>query len=136
MTTSLYQNLAQFNGTEQYHQLSLNSHVVATDGVAYLCREGECYWFFDVISSHLGSYKDCVKTHGEDFASWHYWTLTKKGKGAIAEARMDLGEPVKISQSFEYTNFPFDATGVLKLFVSTQQVGHKLLFIVMLPGEN
>jgi hypothetical protein len=89
-----------------------------------------------LIASHLPNIQTCIKKYGEDFTQWHFWTITKKGRGAVAEARMDTNEPVKISQEMEYADFPFDATGVFKLFVAPQQVGNRVVLVVMLPGEN
>jgi hypothetical protein len=132
---NLYFDLAQFSGTEQYHKLGINPHVVGTDGVAYLCKQAKCYWLFDLIASHLESVKKCVSKHGQDFANWHLWTLTKQGKGAIIQARMDTHAPVRITQKIEHTDFPFDETGAFKLFVVPQDLGNKIVFVIMLPNE-
>lgn len=132
---TLRDSLRGFSGTEAYHQLSIIPGVVATDGVKYLCTEGRCFWFFDVIATNLGSVKSCLKQYGEDFTNFHVWTIAKVDEGAIAQARVDSGEPALITQEFEYADFPFDETGEFKLFVAAQPMGDRDLFVVMLPGE-
>jgi hypothetical protein len=47
---TLTQGLQHFCGTEQYfkHLFGLRY----TEGVAYLAKNGECYWLIDAIASH------------------------------------------------------------------------------------
>lgn len=132
---TLRNNLRGFSGTEAYHQLSIVPSVVATDGVKYLCEQGRCFWFFDVIATHLMSVKMCESAYGPDFTSFHVWTIKKVDDGAIVEARVDSEEEARIIQEFEYADFPFDETGEFKLFVAMQPMIDRDVFVVMLPGE-
>lgn len=134
----LHEELRQFTGTDSYHVCTLNQNVVCTDGVAYLLKEGKCYWLADLIASYLMSYDSCVDQYGEDFASFHFWTLTKTDDdGAEITAKTDFSEPALITQDIEYTDFQFDGDKPFRLFVGAQELSPgRMGFVVMLPSEH
>jgi hypothetical protein len=133
---TLHTDLCHFTGTEAYHRISPFSRHVCTDGVNFLRLHGDCFWLPEAIASHLPTPEQCLRKYGEKFAYFHIWTLTPKDGGAILEARADTHDRVLIRQKIEYTDFPFDNGEPFKLYVAPQQVGNRVVYVVMLPSEN
>ena len=97
------EGIEQFAGTTAYHRLSpLHGRLVATDGVAWLCREANCYWLLDAIASYQPralrdpALRDC-----------QFWTLkVKDGKGTLTVERDR--DDIAFKQDIEYTDFPLN----------------------------
>lgn len=93
-------DLDGFIGTTAYHRLGLGK-VVATDGVAYLCKEAKSYWLFTDIESYQFSKK-------YSSIPFQLWELKKDRNKAVLTMREDTGQPCLIRQEYEYTDFPLD----------------------------
>ena len=139
IATDLHTTLQGFCGTECYHKHWL-PHVVYTDGVAYLAEHGKCYWLLDAIASHLRMPSVVMRKRGERFAQLHLWELRKLPEGsenmASLEAREDSGEKAVIRQLIPYTDFPFaDGDKPFTLFAAAQDLGERIVYVLMLPSE-
>ena len=134
--SELHHDLRHFNGTEEYHRISPLSQHVCTDGVHFLREHGDCYWLPEALASHLPTPETCLRKYGEKFAYLNIWTLTPKDGGAILEARADTHDPVLIRQKIEHTDFPFLDGKPFKFYAAPQQVGQKIVYVLMLPGER
>ena len=121
----LQADLEQFDGTEEYHRLTLNRRLVATDGVKYLCEAAEAFWLVDAI----GSYQPrCARD--PMLRRMQFWKLTvdlEKHDGKLTCER-DAGDVV-ITQRIPYTDFPLAS---IRIWV---EAGDDLM-VAMLPGER
>lgn len=109
------QSLPQFIGTEQYHKLSIFP-VVATDGVAYLAKECEAYWFTDLLAAAWMRWN----AKGEEFL---VVKMVKNGREAVVTVD-DGNENILETQKIEYTDFPLDE---IKVYVTDG--------VMLLPSE-
>lgn len=133
---TLHANLHQFIGTEAYHRCGLGRLTVCTDGVHYLRQNADCFWLTDAIASYMLPPEKMAKKYGEDFAYMSFWTLRKtEGNGAVLEARADSGQPPKIQQVIEFTDFPFPESGEFLLYVGVGECDGKMCYVAMLPSE-
>jgi len=95
----LLKNLKHFTGSDQLARFTRN--VLLTEGARYLAESAECFWLFDVYTSHLSaidSKKDwftCLK-------------LSKKDRAASIEIEDGNGR-VLAKQEIEYTDFPLNS---------------------------
>lgn len=112
--SELLQNLPQFTGTESYTKYQ--GGLLLTDGVVYLAKNADCFWFLDIIWSvqHLPAIRR------EEFQSW---TLTVKDDKAEAVCT-DGNKKVLYKQKITFTDFPLDE---VKLFVQNN--------VIMLTSE-
>jgi len=107
--------LESFCGTCEYHGHWLGLQL--TDGAAYLYRNGAA-WLIDAIASHQPEARRRV-------GDFQVWTLSVRGdRSALLECRADAGEAVRVSQRFDWTDFPLLT---VKLFVQGR--------VVMLSNE-
>ena len=118
--------LNQFYGTEKYHRLTILPSLVATDGVAWLCKNAECFWLMDVVASYQKrAMKDPM------LQDMQFWTMTvKDGMGKVICER-DEGD-VFVTQKME-TNFPLDE---IKIWVERGEAGGNPVMVAMLPNER
>lgn len=120
----LHSNLAQFSGDEGVVSVTLSNRrieiksksfgvlgVTYSQGVRYLIDRARCYWLIDMIVSHLPKV-----INDEDCEVRTSWILTKKGGGAVLEAKSHDRGRAGISQEIPYTDFPFPEDGVFKLY--------------------
>ena len=110
-------DLIGFNGTEQYHKLTLTP-MLATDGAAYLCKSAACYWLADLIAS----YQIGDKVKGAPFQIWT--VRVEDDKTAVVKMQEDQGERVIVSQKIGYCDLP---AGELKLYLIDN--------VLLLPDE-
>lgn len=114
-------SLKEFTGTIEYHKLGYYP-VLATDGVAYFCRQAEAYWLFDEMSDFV-----CYKTN-EPFvvANIKCEKAIRKNSAVITYEDGNynkLGEKIIL-----YTDLP---NGEWKFFISN----HPSQKVIMLPSE-
>lgn len=101
MKTNITQgDLDGFIGTTTYYRHSLVRNLVYTDGVQYLAEAGEAYWLIDAVASYLAEMRD------PQFLVWRL--RVRADKSAVLVARKDTGQPARIVQKFEYTDFPLE----------------------------
>lgn len=99
MTTSIFANLDQFSGTEQYYPHWLG--IKLTDGAFYLQENGAA-WLIDAIASHQTK----KLLSAPMLAEFQIWTLTKKpDDSAILQCDRDADNTV-LTQSIPFTDFP------------------------------
>jgi hypothetical protein len=107
--------LPHFTGSENFYRHPL-SGLIYTDGIQYLAENAGngAYWLIDAI----GSYQRDQKVRGNPrLMEFQLWELKLNGKGgAVLTCREDSGKgnPPKITQEIEYTDFPLDE---IKLYV-------------------
>lgn len=89
-------DLNQFTGTEQYHQHWMRQ-LVYTDGVKYVADAGRAFWLIDVIASYRRK---------EPFQVWEL--KVKPDKSCVVTMREDTGQPTKVRQEIQYTDFPLE----------------------------
>ena len=125
--------LRGFSGTEGYHRLGLSRAVVATDGVAYLCKECQCYWLFDVIASHQLN----RKVAQESFQVWRLELTPNDEEGTQAVVTCQDDEPGNrlVTQKIPMTDFPLKEG--IKLWLEEGSIdGVNTIKVLMLPGER
>jgi hypothetical protein len=104
--------LENFTGTEQYHRLTIMRNLVATDGVAWLTKNANCYWLTDIIASYQPSIRKyaMVRPNVSPLLEMQVWKLTKNKttKGAKIICTDGNSEVPVYSQRIPYTDFPLD----------------------------
>jgi hypothetical protein len=117
----LKDGLAQFYGTEQYHQWSaLYPHFYLTDGAKYLADNAECYWLMDII----GSWQSKPWVRQEFF---QVWKLKKVSGGWLVECE-DGDYHTIASQRVELSDFPLEFMRVYAIYTGVD-------LVILLPGE-
>ena len=129
--TQIQDGLSQFYGTQAYHRLSIFSkRLVATDGVAWLCQNAECFWLFDAIASHQPRAMKDPKGMLQDM---QFWTLKKDGKGGcLLKCERDTDD-VFITQEIPFTDFPLDE---VKIWIERGELADGPYMVAMLPSER
>jgi hypothetical protein len=100
-------DLSGFHGSETIYEWSVLFRTCRmTEGVLYLCRNAECFWFADLIGSHQSSIR---KNHG--LQEHQSWTIEKTaGSGCLVTCTDGNGKKLA-RQRIGYTDFPFDRLG-------------------------
>ena len=88
--------LEQFNGTENYYPHLLG--IQYTDGIKYLADQAGAYWLIDLIASRQ------TKTIKQ--IPFQIWTLKTKDSTGVITMKEDTGEPNRVRQEIEFTDFP------------------------------
>jgi hypothetical protein len=120
--------LQNFTGTEGYHKLGTSSIVVATDGVAFLAKEANAYWFTDIISS----YQPIISRSVQYTALWDFqvWKLTRnKTTNGAKVVCYDGNDNAVFSQRIPYTDFPLQE---ITIWVEPQDK----YMVMYLPSEH
>jgi hypothetical protein len=126
MTTSHIPNdLGHFTGGGETHRWSVLTPMRMSEGVKYLVESAECFWLLDIIASYQSNRK-MRATCGHI----QFWHLVKKGeRGAEVYVQADSDQPKLITQSIEFTDFPFTAEHKdIQLWVSEEG-------LIFLPSE-
>lgn len=125
--TTLQSKLAHFTGTENYHRLGMYRWLLATDGVAYLAKNAECFWLLDIIASYQPKIS---KSNKQGLKHMQFWTLRKTGAtSAVVECREESGMKPFVRQEIPYTDFPLDE---VKIWVQGE-IGREM--VMLLPSE-
>jgi hypothetical protein len=112
----------QFMGTDNWYRHHLMRTFLYTDGIQYVCEEGEAYWLLDFIVSHQRN----PKIRGERFQVWEVTRLDKDDVGVTISCKDD-NKNVVFSEEMPYSDFPIDIT----IWV-VDDGDHK---VAMLPSE-
>lgn len=132
---NLKHELQQFSGCDVPIRHRLAPLLCFTDGVDHLRKAGHAYWLVDAIASYYGQGGRHINKLGDHFAGFHVWTLRSVDEGAVLVAAADTDEPALITQDIEYTDFPFDSDGEVKLYASLTIIGDEPCWMLMLPNE-
>jgi len=125
-------HLDQFHGSETLTRHALVPKLCFTEGIDYLRQRAEAFWLIDDIASYyIGG--EAISRQSKDFQYIHFWKLSKKGEGAVLTCVEDTGKKPVITQEYDITTFPFEATGDVTLFC--QMSGTLDYWVLMLPGE-
>jgi len=91
--------LANFYGTEHYHRWSVLFPHVLTDGANFLAEKAQCFWWMDMIVSHMPQGKEtfCVAK------------LERKQGNSFTFTLTDGNYKVLATQEIEYSDFPLDS---------------------------
>jgi hypothetical protein len=125
--------LAQFQGTERYHQYSpIFRNVLLTDGAKYVADNGGsngAYWLMDAIARQIPraarKHPMCV-----DFQVWELRVYPDQSAVLMCVPDADM-EPV-LYQRILYTDFDPKA---IKFYVVPQVIDDKRHWVIMLPSE-
>jgi hypothetical protein len=109
-------DLAQFTVTSQYYRHFTG--LLYTDGVEFLAEKAGAYWLIDAIAGY--QYEAMGNPQLRDF---QLWQLTIENNVGTLVCRADSHLPAIISQTIEYTDFPFD----IDLYVCNN--------VLLLPSE-
>ena len=125
--TELRNGLGQFYGTERYHKITLTNRILATDGVAWLCENAECYWLADLIAS-----AQLIKRIRQD-GVFQSWKLKVNNRVGVVTCDDGNGNVLYI-QEVPYTDFPLDE---ITLWVEAcEDPDGNLIKILLLPSEH
>lgn len=150
----LENNLAGFTGTESYTRMKYPwANLLLTDGVAYLCKNAECYWLLDVIASYQPKQlRDCEFQHWtltvatEDVPAMREFTQGSMtdGIGKISSQKIppvkngssvvtcsDGNEHTLVEQRIDWANFPLNE---IRLYAERTEYPERGL-VVMLTSE-
>jgi hypothetical protein len=94
---SLEEQLAQFNGTEDYYRSSFGT-LLLTDGAQYLREKAGASWLMDLIESYQ------PKLRNEEFQLWGI--KVEDDHSATVYCKADSDQPNLLEQKIEYTDFP------------------------------
>lgn len=120
--TELTQGLGQFYGSEQYHRLTMFPGLLATDGVAYLAKNAECFWLIDEIAL---ANRFNAKVRAEEM---QFWTLKVNNGSAVLTCDHDAGQTI-YRKIIEATDFPLPE---IRIWVGP---GDETTKIALLPSE-
>ncbi len=95
---NIKQELAQFTGTEAYHQITTVPMPV-TDGVQEFAEIAKAYWFIDMIASYQFEGRVTSKPY-------QVWTLMVRNHKGVVTMQEDYGTRNIITQRIPYTDFP------------------------------
>lgn len=130
----ILEQLDQFTGTEQYHRISIQKTLVATDGVAWLAENAKCYWLTDIIASYQQSIRKYARTRPSvaPLLEMQVWTLTKnKTTNGARVICTDGNTEIPIySQAIPYTDFPLQT---IKIWVCPVDENN---MVMLLPSEH
>jgi hypothetical protein len=88
------------SGTEHYH--SYLGGIKLTDGVKGVAEAAGAYWLLDIVASY--QCKERVKKCG-----FQVWELEVSDHGsATVTMKENSGQPILVSQSMPYTDFPLN----------------------------
>jgi hypothetical protein len=120
------EELKQFYGTEMYHKISILPNMLATDGVAWLAKNAECFWLTDEITIAQSIPEIKRNTRLQEM---QFWTLRKKSEtSAELICEEDEGQTVYMKR-IHYTDFPLDS---IRIWVAPVDEKTK---VMMLPSE-
>ncbi len=142
--------LNQFDCSAEYHKITEST--ICTDGVKFLADNADCYWFLTAIASWQN---EAMKD--EMLREMQFWklmpypqegTFKPETEGGIlhhqkAECRpdailiceRDTGDAA-IIQEIGYTDFPFDALPVAKIWAKPLRLaGSLFVSTLLLPSE-
>lgn len=92
------QTLQQFSGTERYYRHWTGYRY--TDGVHFLADQCKAFWLLDLIGSYQPEVRD---------VPFQVWNLdVREDKTATVTMREDLGQPDKVAQTLQFTDFPLE----------------------------
>ena len=92
----LEEDLRHFTGSERCYRNFTGLRY--TDGVHYLAENAGAYWLIDLV----GSYQHKLRK-----VPFQVWQLTvNNDHTALVTMREDDGEPTKVRQELDYTDFP------------------------------
>ena len=74
-----------------------------TEGVNYLAEQAGAFWLIDAVASYQ---PEAVIRQSGRLQSFQLWRLEVADRKAVLECREDSGQPAKIRQEIEYTDFP------------------------------
>jgi hypothetical protein len=122
MNASEIQNgLAGFYGTDGYHRLTIFGGLVATDGVAWLAKNAECYWLMDEIG--IAQTLPQIRRN-QDLQDMQFWTLTVKD--SVGTLTCDDGNGhIALQKRISFTDFPLPE---IKIWVEGK--------VMLLPSEH
>ena len=124
--TELRQGLGQFYGTERYHRLTLGNAILATDGVAWLAQNAECFWLVDEIAwGQLDR-----KVNREEF---QVWNLKVQDRSAVLTCENGNGRTV-FTKEITYTDFPLNEI-TLWVEIGGDPDGN-ITRVILLPSEH
>lgn len=110
--------LGYFTGSEEFHRYG--PKLVYTDGVKYVCEEGEAWWILDLINSYELHVKPVIE---EEFQVWRLQVdLETKEAKMICD---DGNDNIIITQRIPFTDFPLKE---IKFYYENG--------ILMLPSER
>lgn len=89
--------LAEFHCTENYYKHWIPGYVF-TDGVHYLCGEGNCMWLLDIAITHAQNYPNNHMIVAE---------FRSLGDGGIVSIE-DGNDNILITQKLEFADAPMD----------------------------
>jgi hypothetical protein len=79
-------NLAQFNGSENFYRHSLNRRVVFTDGAKYVADACDAYWLLDeIVIANMSNYA----VRHEEFQVWTLKLYDHGPKAAVKSLRFE-----------------------------------------------
>lgn len=94
--------MSGFYGTSAYHRVTIIPGLVATDGVAWLCQNAECFWLIDEIAR---AQRLPVIRKNKALQSIQFWRLTVADSKGVLVCCEDEGKPV-YEKEIKYTDFP------------------------------
>ena len=131
MDKNALKQLDNYNGTQAYTRLRPYS-MVASDGAIALAEAGDCFWLLGEIAGAqiLPQIRQDHSLQGLQF-----WTLTPNGKGAVLQCERDTDD-VAWSKQIPFTDFPFDALPVVKIWVAPTTLREGNVMVASLPSEH
>ena len=93
-------SLSNFTGTDGYHRITIVPHLVATDGVAWLAENAQCYWLIDEIA--LAQMHPKVRSN-KRLQEIQFWTLKVEGSRGTLICEEDEGKPAHAARESAQT---------------------------------
>lgn len=77
--------------------------ILFTEGIHYLAEQAGAFWLIDAVASYQ---PEAVIRESGRLQSFQLWRLEVADRKAVLECREDSGQPAKIRQEIEYSDFP------------------------------
>ena len=124
-------HLAQFTGTEDWHQFSgMFKSVIATDGAMEMAKICEAYWLLDLVASHQ---RKISRKHGITGLHFQHWTIKKRPRAGGFIVSCDDGNGNKLAtQTVPHSDFPMDE---FSFYCNLAQRGVRIIMTILLKTE-
>ena len=117
-------SLRQFTGTESFRPVDIRRRYLASDGVAYVFKQCQCYWLRDMISSYAQMFL---------LTDFVVWFVRADGVGVIVTAEDGNGNVLR-RQKVTYSDLGqyYDLSKPLRIYQQATGDGRATL---ILPSE-
>ena len=115
-----------FHGSQKFYKTNMVVPVVHTEGIQFIIENVSAHWLMSDIAVNTYYLNEQLKNKGENMfdpsdeslikvsdnlddrlVNMQFWQLiVNEDQSAVLECRADCDEPIQLSQTYTYTDFP------------------------------